>query len=66
MGKKKKKDRSVELTVVSVDNFDLVWERKDGSRFRAEIIIGEDLYIYLTAKEYSSLESQILDKLEEA
>lgn len=64
---KKNKSRSVELNFASVDNeFALAWERKDGSRFQAEIIIGEDLYLYLTAEEYRSLESQIIDKIEEA
>jgi hypothetical protein len=63
---KKNKSRSVELNVAPVDDYALAWERKDGSRFRAELIIGEDLYLYLTAEEYRSLESQIIDKIEEA
>jgi hypothetical protein len=58
---KKQKNRSIEVSTNPSDGV-VSWTKNDGTRFAAEIVIGEDTYLYLTEEEYSSLESQVIDQ----
>lgn len=55
-----RKNRSVELTLKHDDTI-ISWQNAEGVPLFAEIVIGENLYIYLTEKEYKSLYSQLID-----
>lgn len=54
------KNRSVELSLGGGDGF-VTWTALP-RKFYAELIIGEDTYLYLTEKEYRALERRVLEQ----